>query len=487
MLLPLSSFTPDANPEEEGCKDMSGFVPTSSLGYGTAPVKVDFGYPALAAECTGAASVVDLRGNYALYAGTFSKLYKWNGVSWIDFSGSAYSAGVDWYFTGYGDHVVTADGSDRLQYVAAQGGVAFADIANSPKAAIVEQVGYHLMAFNDGSDSIDGWYSSKLGDDLTWSYTQADNSAKGRLLATQGPIVAGKALGDRIVAYKDTGIYIGTFVGPPTVWAWQLASPGFGALGKFAVTTIDLGGSPVHFVVGSRDIFLFDGNVARPIGRGIIRDWFYGRLSNNAVYTQRTRAIVDPINTLVYVLFPTQSSTGELNDCLVWNYSTDKWGVGRNYSARVGLQFITPGRTFDTWPSGGTFDSLSAFDFDSMGTGFGIISPGIVGTDKILYAVNGVPDSSVASYYKTQMYGDDEGVSLVSRIRPRFNNAPTTATLQHFTADTLNGATVSQTATFGSRRFDVLAEARWHQDLVTVYGPTLLNAQDVMIEVTADE
>src|SRR3546814_8413616 len=64
-------------------------------------------------------------------------------------------------------------------------------------------------------------------------------------------------------------MYLGRYVGPPLVWAWQRVPGDIGCSGPESVAMVDT----QHFFVGPSDFYTFDGTVPRPIG-GPVREWF---------------------------------------------------------------------------------------------------------------------------------------------------------------------------------------------------------------------
>lgn len=488
MLIAVDTFQPDNPPESPGLQDCVGFVPTPR-GMATAPVGADAGYPALAAACYGAASVMALDGSSEQYAGTATKLYKLSAGVWSDVSrGGGYSLAVTdaWYFASIENSRLACNLDQVIQRST---GGAFADVSNSPQCEVVENVGLFAVAFNviDGvwGTFPDAWWCCAEGDVTSWAPSAATQATRGRLYASPGPVRAAKALGAQIVAYKETGIYVGTYQGPPKVFGWELAPGGGGCVGKYAVCVVFPQDVPAHFVVGPRDLYLFDGNRPQSIGSGAVREWFFARL--NPSYRQKTACVVDYFRGLVYVLFANQSSSGTLNDCLVWNYKSGKWGRARDYGATHGCQFVTPTATFDSLTSA-TFDALVSPTFDTIGAQPSALAPSVMHSSQKLFTLSGTPASTQTSMFTTLSYGDEDTLTLVERVRPRCHSEPESAVLEHRVTDDLGDVpAVVGTATYANNRFDVLAEGRWHSESITFYGHTELNALSVTVSPVSAE
>ena len=90
-------------------------------------------------------------GAYVIYAGTATKLYKWNGTAWADVSravGGAYNVADDalWCFAQFGDVLVAVHPGDEPQEADVTAGTAFEALGgNPPNATSVAVVGDFLV------------------------------------------------------------------------------------------------------------------------------------------------------------------------------------------------------------------------------------------------------------------------------------------------------------------------------------------------------
>lgn len=119
-------------------------------------------------------------------------------------------------------------------------------------------------------DAPDGWGCSGIRDQTIWTPSVSTQCAAGRLLDSPGAIRAGAALGSDVVAYKNTSMYVGRYVGPPIIWAWQRVPGDIGCSGAESVVVV----GTQHFFIGPSDFYVFDGTVPRPIGAPV-REWFF--------------------------------------------------------------------------------------------------------------------------------------------------------------------------------------------------------------------
>jgi hypothetical protein len=477
----LLGFSPDAEPTSAGIiTDCTNFIPyeqgMKSAPTGQTPTNV----PALAAACNGSAVVTKLDDSRRTFAGTASDMYELSGGSWVDVSRVGnYTGGSDtrWSFAQFGDATIASNLSDTMQR--SNGSGAFADISGAPKAKIVFSVGSFVMALNtvDGTygTSPDRWWCSALFDDTDWTPDVATLSTTGRLVSTPGRITAGARMGEYAAAYKEKAIYLGQFVGAPSVWDWRQVQGGdAGCIGQDALC--DIGGA--HFIVGTDNFWLFSGSTPTPLGTGTVRQWFYD--NSNASYLYKTQCVYDKQTQTVWVFYPSANST-TLDQCLVWHTLTKQWGRV-TLSIESAMNYVASGVTIDGLSAiSATIDGLSAYTFDSPIWNAGAKALSVFNTSHQLQLLTG---ASGASSYTTGDAGDDDRYSCLTKVRVRYapNNTPTTANITTFTKPTVGDAlTQRQTGTLNDGKYDVLQSGRWHRAMFAFTGNTRVLAYGAVI------
>ena len=357
-MIPLLGFTPDAPTTTPGILlDCSNFIPYES-GMEAAPTASTYS-SALAAACLGSETLTKLDGSRRVFAGTSTKLYELSGTSWSDVSrGTSYTVTGDneWSFCQFGD---TSLASCLDAVIQSSSSGAFADLS-APKAKIIVSAlssgGGQVLAFNTidatYSTSPDRWWCSAMNDQSNWTPSVATQCATGRLVGGDGAITAASMLGpDRVVAFKANSLYVGNYVGPGennAVWSWNELKD-FGCVGMNAV--VDIG--TALFVVGSDDIYIFDGARPASIATGKVRRWFNS--NSSGTYKFKTLVKHDKQNQTVWVWFVSSGSgTGTRDMCLVYHLRTQQWGRA-DMTVESALMFAQPTLTFDA--DSGTFDS----------------------------------------------------------------------------------------------------------------------------------
>ncbi|WP_343577941.1 hypothetical protein [Pseudomonas sp.] len=475
-MTPLTGFAPDAEVTTPGLlTNCDNLIPYLNGMEGAPSPATPANTPALAAACIGAAVVSKLDDTRRIIAGTTTKLYELVAGAWTDVSRVGnYNGGVDtrWSITQFGDATLCANRADVIQR--STSGV-FADVATAPKAEVIFTVGAFVMALNlnDGSEKPDGWACSAAFDDTNWTPNIATQATAGRLVATAGRLTAGMRLGEYAVAYKARSIYLGQYVGAPTVWNWlQVPGGEAGCIGKEAIC--DIGGA--HFFVGDDNFWIFDGTRPIPVADGTVRQWFFDNCSPQ--YRYRTICSFDKQKNLVWVFFPSNSSSTP-DSALVFHVIAKKWGVA-NRAIEAALNYVQQGVTIDGLSAySATIDGLAPYSFDSQFWLQGGRAMAVFDTSHQLQSMTG---PAAASSMTTGDVGDDYTVTTLNGIRLRYAQAPSAASAQVFIQQNSGvGFAATGTGAVLDGKFDVRQTARWHKATFTFAGPVRITHMDAIL------
>lgn len=476
-MIPLLGFAPDADPTTPGViTDCTNFIPYLTGMEGAPTAVTPASTPALASECYGAAVTQNLAGTRRIFAGAATKIYELSGGAWGDVSrAAAYTTGGDnrWMFAQFGDATLATNRADVIQRSTS---AAFADVATAPKAEIIFSVGSQVMALNvnDGAEKTDGWHCCALFDDTDWTESVTTQSASGRLVATPGAITAGARLGEYAVAYKSKAIFLGQYVGAPAVWDWiQVPGGDSGCVGKEALC--DLGG--VHFVVGEDNFYIFDGTRPTPIADNAVRQWFYD--NSNPQYRYRTKCVFDRQTNRVWVFFPGTGST-VCNEALVYHVLSKKWGRA-TLTVQAVLNYTAPGLTIaDLSTLSATIDGLPDISYDSQ---FWLSGGQALSAFNASHQLQLLTGASASSSFTTGDVGDDDAVSLLTQIRLRYAQAPSTASVTVSGMMTSGGSyAAGASGNVNDGKFDVLQARRWHKARFEFTGPVQVTAMNAKIK-----
>lgn len=488
QLIPFVGYAPDIDPQTPGViTNCSAIVPTIR-GFMGAPSPVVQGVDTLVSPCKGAASVRKLDDNTRIFAGTRDTLYELSGTNWNDISGVGSSGlGITdrWRFAQFGDATVFAAKTEVTQFITTGTATSYAGTSTAPNGAVVETVNNFVFLFDvidqgsiyDSAERPHGWWCAGKGGYTSWVPDVTTEAATGVLSSTPGKVVGAKRFGYQIIAYKLRAMYVGTYVGQPQIWDFKLIPGEAGALSHEVIVNIGTPEQPKHIFMGFDNFYSFDGGNPVPIGNEL-RKTVFGELNYEFYYG--ATALHDRTNKLVYFYYPVSPSVsvdvGESpidfvfpDRCVVYNYETGKWGRD-DRQIQATIDYLGTGITYDEVGSSySNFDDLPNEAYDFAFSVVGSENPAIFNTDSNIAVLNG---PSVSSSISTGDYGDDQGFSTLSRIRPRFLTAPNSSVFTNYYRNTLSDSlTIDQSTSMNSGRFDVIRSARWHRGIFDMIGP----------------
>lgn len=461
-MIPLQGFAPDVDPATPGIiTDCTQLVPTSR-GMKAAPSAVGIAnLGALTAECRGAAVLQKTSGTRKTYAGTQTRIFDLSSGTWATASGT-YSGSSEnrWSFAQFGDVALATNDTEAIQYATAS---TFAAVAGAPKARVLVSVPNFVVALNTQDatasatygDSPDRWWCSAFQDHSDWTPDVATQCTTGRLIGAGGELTAGAPFGSGFVAYKAREMFLAQYAGAPTVFDFQRIPGDQGCVGPEAV--VDIGGA--HVFVGEDNIWLYDGSRPVPIAENVVKQWFFDDLS--AQYKYRTILTYDRNNGRVWVFYPNNTATGNPNSALVYHLASQKWGRA-NRTIEATMNYVTPGVTWDTLSTvGASWDTLPNVPWDSQTWQNSGRALAIFDSSHNLKTLTGSGEDSGLT---TGDIGADGNVSFISRVRLRFFNEPTTATVTGAVkAGPGATATAAGSGSLAGSKFDIRQSGKWHR------------------------
>jgi len=433
-----------------------------------APSPVSTPLTSLGATCQGACVLTKLDGSNRMLAGTANKLYEAATSTWTDVSRAAtYTASGTgrWRFAQFGNTSLATNGSDTLQ---ASTSGAFSCVGSAPPAAQCVEVvgGFVFLANTTNGTNVVQW--AGINGYTSWTASVATQAGSDTLYASPGAITGIKRFGSYLVVYKKNSMYLGVYQGPPNIWAINAnLIPGeAGALSQEAIVNVGTPEDPKHIFMGEDNFYMYDGSKPVPIGSNLVR-----RTVFNALLQSRASACMamhDKANNVVYFYYPVADS--QLPDkCVVYNYRTDKWGVD-DRKIQFAFQYVSSSITYDNLGgSYSTYDVLPTAEYDLAFLNSAQFLPAIFDTNNNLKTLSG---ASSTSSFTTGDMGNDQQVTTVTRIRPRFITAPLASSWTHYsrmnTGDTLYPDTAVSLSSSGA--FDLLRSARWHRGTMSFTG-----------------
>lgn len=492
MYVPIQGFAPDADPTEPGVLlDCDLLIPTIR-GMKAQPADASSGLLTAPSSVAAMFSFEQTDNTQRLIGGTegsgsaaTAQLYDVDITSgWVDRggAGSPYTAtaAARWTFANYGDTVYAGQkGTQLLKSTGA--GTAFTAVAGAPQPSFIVSVLDFLVAFNTTDatygNSPNRWWCSAAGNTDSWTADIATQATTGLLTDTTGGITAAGTIGSNLVAFKERAAYLGQYVGPPVVWGWtRIPGEGLGAWSHYSV--VDVEGVGLLFP-GRDNFYIFDGSRATPIGTNRVAEYFF--LSLDALNSHKMIGFHARREWNVYWYYPDGNASGELNRFLVYNYRSNRWGFGRKTVSFV-FEYLQPAMTWDDIGSFySTWNDFPAVPYDQLFAARDAYRPASVSTSGVLSTTDGVAGTSS---YQTGAIGIDGMVNVLTRIRPRFRDAPDTGTQLHTYLDQLGGTETTSNAstTMTDGAFDHVFAARWHKAKHTYTGDMEILGLDVEVK-----
>jgi hypothetical protein len=476
MFIQFSNWQPDVDPVAANVlvDPSNNMVPTVRGYRGASSFLQVAGSTSLSATAVGLWYARRVDNQNLMFGGTSTMLYVRSGSSWNANVSAAVtvSAVSRWQFAQWGD--LTFAGSLETQSLVTDT-TTFTAIPQMPRFNIIDSCNEFIM-LGDVEVSVtysilsavtvtpgtyhDRWWCSGVGNPLTYNPDTATQAATGRLTDVAGKLTCGRALGDRFVFYKQRGIYLGDYAGPPLIWTWALVDHERGTFGQQCVQPVDV----FHFFVGTDDFYSFDGQQTRSIGAGI-RNWFFNRL--NRRYANFIISVHDEYNHLVYWWYPGEGSTGALNEFVCFHYPTGRWGRGVS-TINAASSFYVDAMTWDQLWAGFQFDLIPNTTFDAAVFLSESFVPVFFDGTNALSTLHG---PQMASTLQTSYGGDDAKTTLARRVRARWMQTPTTA---RFTPYRLmrqgEQPEPGITRDMYNARWDFTQQARWHSGRIQTTG-----------------
>ena len=251
-------------------------------------------------------------------------------------------------------------------------------------------------------------------------------------LSITSPITSIRELQGAAIVYTEDSIHriqIGAATTIPTTLV-----EGYGALGPNTVLEYD----GRHFVVGSDDIYIFEGHPGsiQSVSDNVFRRYFYDNLNQTSI--SNTFLLRDIQYDEIWVCFPNlDSEDGSCNEAIRWNYRDNTWSKGRIPNSLSGTTGVITG--------GGTAGATLTFT--------GLNAP--AGGQVVLTVPESFTTTGIDSQYTDNAEGTGDGRLETVNILSDGGNDPSrsvTAATVSVVADmvSLNNPTAAPTSTITS-------------------------------------
>jgi len=278
---------------------------------------------------------------------------------------------------------------------------------------------FHVFALNitNGSGAFENmvvWSDAAAPGALPASWTpSASNEAGSAILAdTAGRVVCGKPLGNQLLLYKPTSVYLAEYVGqqPTNIFSFRPVSRNVGTLSPHCVADLDT----QHLIVGNDDVVLFDGVRVQSIADSRIKTYLANQIDDtNAL---NSFVIRDLSKREVWVCVPEAGNTFA-TIAHVYDERRDAWTTRDLFQTRYGTTGLVQDTvTNDTWDS-----DAATWDTDSSLWDGGITNAKyqvVTAQNLQMYVEDTADQVAVLGRIVRQdmTFDDDEQIKVTSRV-----------------------------------------------------------------------
>lgn len=287
-------------------------------------VEPAFDTGSLSATCVGAVALRDTSGNTYRFAGTPQNLYRLSATVWTNVSRTAsYTTATDlrWKFAVFGNTVLAVNGVDTMQSYTLGTSTVFTNMsasASAPIAANIITVRDFAMAGSIATQKNKVQWS-RINNVARWGASiqfQSDSQS----LPGDSALIQGMTGGDYAAIFTISSIWRGTYVGSPIVFRFDEVAPGIGCPVPGSIARYQA----FNYFWAGDGFYAFDGIQAVPIGNDKVDDFFQADFMST--YKYNVSSVIDPINKLYIISYPSvNSATGICDRLLVINYTNGRW------------------------------------------------------------------------------------------------------------------------------------------------------------------
>ncbi len=277
-------------------------------------------------------------GIVSLFGGSASNLYKFTPGTraMAALTTTGYGAVEYWDTVQYGDKMIMANGTGKLQQYTLNSSTYATDLAAAaPEAKYVTVVKDFVVAANVVGEE-NKVYWSDINDETDWTpglASQADSQ-----VMPDGGDITGLAGGEFGIVFMERAIYRMTYAGSPYFFQFDAISRTLGCISPGSVINY----SGLTYFLADDGFYVCDGQSAKPIGAEKIDKWFFDRVNSISLKNGISSA-VDPEKRIIIWLFPNQSGA---NTLLIYNILLGKWSYAETTANSISSA-MTPSVTLE--------------------------------------------------------------------------------------------------------------------------------------------
>jgi hypothetical protein len=342
-----------------------------------------------------------------LFAGGATKLFKFN-PSDIDLDnvskGGGYTGSNRWNFVQFGDVVLAANGSEKIQSWQVGSSTAFADVAaNAPTAKFITVVRDFVVSANIGSD-----YNKVQWSDINaeGSWTAGGASQADFQLIADGGNILGITGGEFGLVLLEKSVVRMSYSGSPLFFQFDTISRNVGCNAEGSVAQY----GNLTFFLSDDGFYQCDGTALTAIGDEKVDNYFYTNVDISKL--SKMSCVADPISKLVIWNYFKVDGTTEM---LIYNFKLSKWSRADSTADYI-CSSATSNIALEGLDAFGTIDTLPASLDDRLWAGGQYVFAGVASTKLIAFTGPYMPAKLITNDIEQ---GYD---SVVTLARPMVDN-----------------------------------------------------------------
>lgn len=265
-------------------------------------------------------------GSTFVFAGGSTKLFLLdsNDLSLDDVSGATYSTVNRWNFAQFGNLMLAASNSNKLQAYNMSNTVGFVDVdAGAPTARFVTVVRDFVVTGNQSSNRNRVQWSG-INDATTWSSSQVTQSDFQDI--PDGDEIRGVTGGEIGLILCSKSIHRMTYVGTPLIFQFDTVAQNIGCYEPN--TVIQWRG--ITYFLADDGFYACNGQVVEPIGSEKVNRYFFNSFSE--VNLSKMSVALDPAKGIICWGF---LSTDETYRLMIYHINTKRWSFADTTVSRV--------------------------------------------------------------------------------------------------------------------------------------------------------
>ena len=450
----FDEWMPD-QPAITSLRDAKNVYPTS-IGY--APFNNQEDFSGAASENLTNIFTGKYGDNIFIFSGGETKLFRLDStdLSLDDVSKSGgYTSSNAWRFIQYGNQVIAANGTNKLQSWNMVSSTSFDDLsASAPIAKYIAVVRDFVVATHIGgvTNKI-SW--SDINDETNW--VSGTTSQSDFQIIPDGGAIQGISGGEIGLIFMEKAIVRMSYVGSPLFFQFDTISTGLGCIEGMSIAQY----GATSFFLGDDGFYKCDGQTVTPIGNEKVDRYFFDNADLSGIST--ITSAVDPVKKLVVWNYLTVDNKREM---LVYNWQLNKWSRVETLATGVGT-IATTGYTLEALETvlGYTnIDTMPASLDDRLWVG-----------GKFRFA--GFKDNKIVTFsgsnYNAELITQDMEVgynSVATLVRPQIDNGSANIKVasRRELDDTIEFGTTVSTSQEG--RASIRSAGRYHRFSVSPTG-----------------